>query len=81
MHEETGFVSEEAAARINAARQAGGAMGIAIFGALAGGSVDRIIPGLRAAALVSAGLLAVAALLAHSIRPHPGHPARARPPR
>ncbi len=66
---------------LNAARQAGGAMGIAIFGALAGGSVDRIIPGLRAAALVSAGLLAVAALLAHSIRPHPGHPARARPPR
>jgi DHA2 family methylenomycin A resistance protein-like MFS transporter len=60
----------------NAARQAGGAIGIAIFGALAGGSVARIIPGLQAAALISAGLLAGAALLALSIRGHAGSPAR-----
>jgi DHA2 family methylenomycin A resistance protein-like MFS transporter len=55
---------------LNAARQAGGAMGVAVFGALAGGGHGRIVAGLKASALISAGLLLVGAVLASSIRPH-----------
>lgn len=55
---------------LNAARQAGGAMGVAVFGALAGGSNGRVVAGLHASALISCVLLLGAALLARSIRPH-----------
>jgi DHA2 family methylenomycin A resistance protein-like MFS transporter len=54
---------------LNAARQAGGAMGVAVFGALAAGGGGRIVTGLRTSAAISAGLLLVAAALATSIRP------------
>jgi DHA2 family methylenomycin A resistance protein-like MFS transporter len=54
---------------LNAARQAGGAMGVAVFGALAAGGGSRIVTGLKASAAISAGLLLVAAGLATSIRP------------
>jgi MFS transporter, DHA2 family, methylenomycin A resistance protein len=57
---------------LNAARQAGGAMGVAVFGALAGGATERIVPGLRASSLVSLVLLLLAAVLASSIKPHQG---------
>jgi MFS transporter, DHA2 family, methylenomycin A resistance protein len=50
-----------ASAVLNAARQAGGAVGVALFGGLAAGAVVR---GVRASGLVSAGLLLVAAALA-----------------
>jgi len=53
-----------ASAVLNTARQAGGAVGVAAFGALAGGAAGHIVPGLHAAALVSAGLVGAAALLA-----------------
>jgi DHA2 family methylenomycin A resistance protein-like MFS transporter len=49
---------------LNAARQAGGAMGVALFGALAGGGPAQIGPGLRVCAIIAAALLAVAATLA-----------------
>jgi MFS transporter, DHA2 family, methylenomycin A resistance protein len=54
---------------LNAARQAGGAMGVAVFGALAAGGGSHIVTGLRASAAISTGLLLVAAALATSIRP------------
>lgn len=49
---------------LNAARQIGGAIGVAAFGALAGGDADRIISGLHAAAAVSTALLVGAAATA-----------------
>lgn len=49
---------------LNAARQAGGAIGVALFGALAGGGDTQIVAGLHIAALIAIGLLAMAALLA-----------------
>ncbi len=57
-------VSGVAAGVLNAARQAGGAMGIALFGALAGDRPDRIVAGLHSSALIAAGLLLLAAGLA-----------------
>ncbi len=57
---------------LNAARQAGGAMGVAVFGALAGGGAERIVPGLRASSLVSALLLLGAAALGSTVKPHRG---------
>jgi DHA2 family methylenomycin A resistance protein-like MFS transporter len=53
-----------ATAVLNAARQAGGAIGVAVFGALAGGTAERITGGLRSSALLSVGLLIAAAALA-----------------
>jgi DHA2 family methylenomycin A resistance protein-like MFS transporter len=53
-----------ASALLNTARQAGGAIGVAIFGALVGGGKDRIVGGLHTASLASAALLVAAALLA-----------------
>ena len=50
-----------ASAVLNAARQAGGAVGVAVFGALAAG---QIVPGLKSSALLSTGLLVLAAILA-----------------
>lgn len=49
---------------LNAARQAGGAIGVAVFGALASGARDEIIAGLKVSALTSVALLAIAAALA-----------------
>ena len=53
-----------ASAVLNAARQAAGAMGVALFGALTGGASAHIVGGLRAAALVAATLLIAAAVTA-----------------
>ena len=50
-----------ASAVLNAARQAGGAMGVALFGGLAAG---ELVSGVRLSGLLSAGLLLVAAALA-----------------
>ncbi|CAM3123919.1 Major facilitator transporter [Burkholderia ubonensis] len=58
-----------ASAVLNTARQAGGAMGVAAFGALAGGGAPHVVGGLRASVAVSAALLVVAALLATIVRP------------
>lgn len=48
---------------LNAARQAGGAMGVALFGALTVGGA-RVIPGLHAAAIISTALLLAGGALA-----------------
>jgi len=53
-----------ASALLNTARQAGGAIGVAIFGALVSGGKDQIVHGLHTASLVSATLLLGAASLA-----------------
>ena len=54
-----------ASAVLNTARQAGGATGVAVFGAMvAGGSGAQIIGGIRAAMAVSAALLVLAAAIA-----------------
>jgi DHA2 family methylenomycin A resistance protein-like MFS transporter len=53
-----------ASAVLNTARQVGGAMGVALFGALvAGDSAERILHGVRNAMTVSTNLLLLAALL------------------
>jgi DHA2 family methylenomycin A resistance protein-like MFS transporter len=56
--------SGTASAVLNTARQAGGAVGVAIFGALLGHAREKIIPGLHTSALISTGLLITAAALA-----------------
>ena len=56
--------SGTASAVINAARQTGGAIGVAIFGALAGNSSAQIIRGLKTASIISLGLLFIATLVA-----------------
>lgn len=56
--------SGTASAVINAARQTGGAIGVAIFGALAGNSPAQIIRGLKTASIISLGLLLIATLVA-----------------
>lgn len=56
--------SGTASAVINAARQTGGAIGVAIFGALAGNSPAQIIRGLKTASIISLGLLFIATLVA-----------------
>ncbi|HEV7703677.1 MAG TPA: MFS transporter, partial [Gemmatimonadaceae bacterium] len=53
-----------ASALLNTARQAGGAIGVAIFGALVGSGKEHIVSGLHASGIVSAALLLSAALLA-----------------
>jgi DHA2 family methylenomycin A resistance protein-like MFS transporter len=53
-----------ASALLNTARQAGGAISVALFGALVGGGKDHIVGGLHTASIVSAALLLTAALLA-----------------
>ncbi|WP_455734309.1 MFS transporter, partial [Burkholderia stabilis] len=59
-----------ASAVLNTARQAGGAMGVAAFGALAGGGgASQVVSGLRIETAVSVALLAAAALLATLVRP------------
>ncbi|RQT20771.1 MFS transporter [Burkholderia contaminans] len=59
-----------ASAVLNTARQAGGAMGVAAFGALAGGGgAAQVVDGLRIETAVSVALLVTAALLATRVRP------------
>ncbi|VWD52037.1 MFS transporter [Burkholderia lata] len=59
-----------ASAVLNTARQAGGAMGVAAFGALAGGGgAGQVVDGLRIETAVSVALLITAALLATLVRP------------
>ncbi len=53
-----------ASAVLNAARQAAGAMGVALFGALAGDTPGHIVAGLRMSATMAAVLLIAAAVLA-----------------
>jgi DHA2 family methylenomycin A resistance protein-like MFS transporter len=53
-----------ASALLNTARQAGGAIGVAIFGALVGSAKEHIVGGLHTASIMSTGLLLSAALLA-----------------
>ena len=62
--------SGTASAVLNAARQVGGAIGVAAFGALVSGvTAEQIISGLNVAALTAAALLIVATILALSVRP------------
>ncbi|HLH12607.1 MAG TPA: MFS transporter [Methylovirgula sp.] len=49
---------------LNAARQAGGAIGVALFGALAGGDGQAIVAGLKGSAAIAVGLLLAASLIA-----------------
>ena len=51
-------------ALLNTARQAGGAIGVAMFGALVGSGRDHIVAGLHAAAIGSTAMLVAAAMLA-----------------
>lgn len=53
-----------ASALVNTARQAGGAIGVAIFGALVGSSRGHFVEGLHAASVTSSALLLGAAALA-----------------
>ncbi len=55
--------SGTASAVLNAARQAGGAIGVAAFGALVGSQQSGIVPGMHVAALGSSAMLAMAAAL------------------
>ncbi|WP_409937193.1 MFS transporter [Paraburkholderia sp. BCC1885] len=60
-----------ASAVLNTARQAGGAVGVAAFGALVSGGGGHIVPGMQAATAISAGLLLTALMLACLVHPHP----------
>ncbi|MBS0411303.1 MAG: MFS transporter [Proteobacteria bacterium] len=53
-----------ASAVLNTARQAGGAAGVALFGALAAGGTAQIVEGLRASVLIAAVMVAGGGLLA-----------------
>jgi MFS transporter, DHA2 family, methylenomycin A resistance protein len=56
--------SGTASAVLNAARQTGGAIGVAVFGALVGDTPAQIVRGLEISALVSVGLIFVATIVA-----------------
>jgi DHA2 family methylenomycin A resistance protein-like MFS transporter len=59
-----------ASAVLNAARQVGGAAGVAVFGAMAAaGGDDQVISGVRGTLAISAALLTIAAALACWSRP------------
>ncbi|SDR36123.1 MFS transporter, DHA2 family, methylenomycin A resistance protein [Paraburkholderia fungorum] len=61
-----------ASAVLNTARQAGGAVGVAAFGALAGGSAaEQIVSGMQTATAISAGLLLLGVGLGCLVRPQP----------
>lgn len=60
-------LSGVASATLNAARQAGGAMGVALFGALAG--EGRVVAGLHASAMSAAALLVAIAIAAAILVP------------
>ena len=48
---------------LNTARQAAGAVGVALFGGLVAGDASAVVPGLHAAAWIAAGLLVLAAAI------------------
>ncbi len=56
--------SGTASAVLNAARQAGGAVGVAAFGALVAGGSNSIVSGMQTAAFISTGVLFSACLIA-----------------
>jgi DHA2 family methylenomycin A resistance protein-like MFS transporter len=56
--------SGTASAVLNAARQTGGAIGVAIFGALVGSTPIQIVQGLKTASLISLALLFIATIVA-----------------
>ncbi|RFU49512.1 MFS transporter [Paraburkholderia sp. DHOC27] len=61
-----------ASAVLNTARQAGGAVGVAAFGALVSGvGAGHIVSGMQAATAVSTALLITGLLLACLVHPHP----------
>ena len=62
-----------AAAILNTARQAAGAIGVAVFGALAHGDADHIGAGLRLTCLVAMAALGCAALAAARLQGVPPH--------
>jgi MFS transporter, DHA2 family, methylenomycin A resistance protein len=63
-----------ASALLNTARQAGGAVGVAAFGALAGGAfAAQVVAGLRTEAAISTALLLAAAGLAWFVKTDPAH--------
>ena len=64
-----------ASGALNAARQVGGALGVAAFGALV--AHGDFVAGLRAAAIISAALMVAAAAIAYG---NPGRAGRAREP-
>lgn len=67
-----------ASALLNTARQAGGAVGVAAFGALTGGGAAReVVSGLHGDAAISAAILFIAAWLAWTMRADTAHPAQA----
>ncbi|HEY3599863.1 MAG TPA: MFS transporter [Paraburkholderia sp.] len=69
-----------ASAVLNTARQAGGAVGVAAFGALASGAqAEHIVSGLQIATAISAGLLLTGLALACFVHPHPHASAQTRP--
>jgi MFS transporter, DHA2 family, methylenomycin A resistance protein len=61
-----------ASAVLNTARQAGGAVGVALFGAFAsGGTAEHVVFGLHASTLVATCLLLTGAVLGRLVHPHP----------
>jgi DHA2 family methylenomycin A resistance protein-like MFS transporter len=63
-----------ASAVVNASRQTGGAIGVAIFGAMVGNTPTQIVQGIRMASLTSVVLLAIATTVAWKyIRRTQGH--------
>jgi DHA2 family methylenomycin A resistance protein-like MFS transporter len=56
--------SGTASAVLNAARQTGGAIGVAVFGALVGSTPAQLVRGLESASWASAGLVLIATLVA-----------------
>ncbi|MEM5437631.1 MFS transporter [Paraburkholderia diazotrophica] len=75
-----------ASAVLNTARQAGGAVGVALFGALASAAAAssttgpaHIVGGLKASTLISACLLLIALVLACLVHPQPHAHAHGRP--
>jgi DHA2 family methylenomycin A resistance protein-like MFS transporter len=66
-------LSGTASAIVNAARQTGGAFGVALFGALVGDTPANIVRGFRMSALISAALIFVTVVVAwKSIQPIEG---------
>ena len=61
-----------ASAVLNTARQAGGAVGVAAFGALASGAAaTQIVSGMQAATAISVGLLVAGGVMACLVHPEP----------
>jgi DHA2 family methylenomycin A resistance protein-like MFS transporter len=70
-----------ASAVLNTARQAGGAVGVAAFGALASGAAaTQIVAGMRASTAVSIGLLVIGGVLSCFVHPQPQSSDPARRP-